>query len=50
MSSWSPKASEQTILAARLDTLYALYRDRIAYFRLNPPPPNWDGAAEALSK
>jgi adenylate cyclase len=35
---------------ARLDTLYALYRERIAYFRMNPPPPNWDGAAEALSK
>ena len=35
---------------ARLDTLYALYRQRIAYFRANPPPPDWDGAAEALSK
>jgi adenylate cyclase len=35
---------------ARLDTLYALYRERIAYFRMNPPPPNWDGAAEAMSK
>jgi adenylate cyclase len=35
---------------ARLDTLYALYRNRIAHFRMNPPPPNWDGAAEALSK
>jgi adenylate cyclase len=35
---------------ARLDRLYALYRERIAYFRANPPPPNWDGAAEALSK
>jgi hypothetical protein len=35
---------------ARLDTLYALYRERIAYFRMNPPPPNWDGTAEAMSK
>ena len=29
---------------ARLDRLYALYRERIAYFRTNPPPANWDGA------
>ena len=35
---------------ARLDRLYALYRERIAYFRVNPPPPQWDGTAEALSK
>ena len=35
---------------ARLDHLYALYRERIAYFRINPPPPHWDGTAEALSK
>jgi len=35
---------------ARLDHLYALYRERIAYFRVNPPPPHWDGTAEALSK
>ncbi|MGD9502570.1 MAG: adenylate/guanylate cyclase domain-containing protein, partial [Methyloceanibacter sp.] len=35
---------------ARLDTLYALYRERIAYFRMNPPPSDWDGAAEASSK
>jgi adenylate cyclase len=34
----------------RLDHLYALYRERIAYFRTNPPPPHWDGTAEALSK
>ncbi len=34
----------------RLNHLYALYRDRIAYFRVNPPPPHWDGTAEALSK
>jgi adenylate cyclase len=35
---------------SRLDRLYALYRERIAYFRMNPPPPQWDGTAEALSK
>jgi adenylate cyclase len=34
----------------RLDRLYALYRERIEYFRINPPPPQWDGTAEALSK
>jgi adenylate cyclase len=33
-----------------LDTLYALYRERIALFRHSPPPPDWDGSAEALSK
>lgn len=36
--------------SARLDRLYALYRERIAGFRVNPPPSNWDGTAEALSK
>jgi len=35
---------------ARLDRLYALYRERIEYFRINPPPAQWDGTAEALSK
>jgi len=33
-----------------LERLYALYRERIDFFRHNPPPPNWDGTAEALSK
>lgn len=36
--------------SAGLTRLYALYRERIATFRLNPPPPYWDGATEALSK
>ncbi|HXG79414.1 MAG TPA: adenylate/guanylate cyclase domain-containing protein [Methyloceanibacter sp.] len=36
--------------SAGLTRLYALYRERIATFRLNPPPPDWDGATEALSK
>jgi len=35
---------------SRLNRLYALYRERIDYFRMNPPPPQWDGTAEALSK
>ena len=35
---------------SRLDRLYALYRERIDYFRVNPPPPQWDGTAEAMSK
>jgi adenylate cyclase len=33
-----------------LHQLYGLYRERIDYFRQNPPPPNWDGTAEALDK
>ena len=33
-----------------LSQLYALYRERIQYFRQNPPPPDWDGSAEAVSK
>jgi adenylate cyclase len=35
---------------SRLEHLYTLYRERIAFFRMNPPPPHWDGSAEALSK
>jgi adenylate cyclase len=35
---------------ARLDRLYALYRERIDLFRVTPPPPYWDGTAEALTK
>jgi adenylate cyclase len=30
--------------------LYALYRERIRHYRQNPPPPDWDGSAEAVSK
>jgi len=36
--------------SSHLERRYLLYRERIAYFRVNPPPPNWDGTAEALSK
>ncbi len=35
---------------SRLHRLYALYRERIDFFRHNPPPPDWDGTTEALSK
>jgi adenylate cyclase len=35
---------------AGLDRLYALYSERIAFFRHNPPPAHWDGTAEALGK
>jgi hypothetical protein len=35
---------------AGLSRLYALYRERIDFFRDNPPPPYWDGSTEALSK
>ena len=35
---------------AGLCRLYALYRERIAFFRHNPPPAHWDGTAEALGK
>ena len=34
----------------RLDTLYDLYEERLAYFAANPPAPDWDGVFVALSK
>jgi adenylate cyclase len=40
----------ESMNTAKLDALYALYRERIAFFRRTPPPPDWDGSAEALSK
>lgn len=33
-----------------LDKLVALYRSRVARFRLDPPGPGWDGVADAESK
>jgi adenylate cyclase len=33
-----------------LETLYRLYRERIEIYRKTPPPADWDGSAEALSK
>jgi adenylate cyclase len=38
------------INGAGLHRLYALYKERIDHFRRNPPPADWDGAAEALGK
>jgi adenylate cyclase len=40
----------EALNSSHLDRLYLLYRERIEYFRVNPPPPNWDGTAEAFSK
>ena len=40
----------ENIAGVQLHRLYALYRERIAAFRVTPPPENWDGTAEALSK
>jgi adenylate cyclase len=34
----------------RLKHLYAIYRGRIAEWRENPPPPDWDGTFTATSK
>lgn len=33
-----------------LSGLFALYRERIATYRNTPPPENWDGVFEALTK
>jgi adenylate cyclase len=33
-----------------LDALYAVYRHRIAEWRINPPPADWDGTFTATSK
>ena len=33
-----------------LEGLYTLYLERIRQLRKNPPPPHWDGSAEAVSK
>lgn len=34
----------------RLDKLYALYAERVAGFRANPPPVDWNGSEIATSK
>ena len=34
----------------RLDELYQLYEERIAYFADNPPAADWDGVFVALEK
>jgi len=49
-------AAEAALAAAResapdhLAKLYDVYRDRIAACRAAPPPADWDGVFEALSK
>ena len=30
--------------------LYDMYEERVAAYRLDPPPPDWDGVYEATSK
>jgi adenylate cyclase len=35
---------------ARLEALYDLYEERLAYFAANPPAADWDGVFVALSK
>ena len=40
----------ENMAGAQLNRLYTLYRERIAAFRITPPPSDWDGAAQALSK
>ena len=35
---------------AALETLYNLLEDRIAEFRLTPPPEDWDGSYIATEK
>ena len=34
----------------RLEPLYDLYAERLAYFAANPPAPDWDGVFVALTK
>ena len=34
----------------RLEALYDLYDERLAWFVANPPAPDWDGVFVALSK
>ncbi|HKD23106.1 MAG TPA: hypothetical protein VKB71_13905, partial [Rhizomicrobium sp.] len=33
-----------------LEKLIAVYRERIASYRVSPPPADWDGVYQALSK
>ena len=40
----------ETMGGEQMAHLYALYRERIARFRKTPPPDDWDGTEEALSK
>ncbi|MSO65039.1 MAG: adenylate/guanylate cyclase domain-containing protein [Alphaproteobacteria bacterium] len=40
----------QALIPAGLDDFYDLYAERIAEYRTNPPPPQWDGVYVATSK
>ncbi|HUW72959.1 MAG TPA: adenylate/guanylate cyclase domain-containing protein [Methyloceanibacter sp.] len=40
----------ENMAGTQLKGLYTLYRDRISAFRVTPPPSDWDGTAQALSK
>ena len=40
----------EALAGSQCDQLYTLYRERIASFRLSPPPDDWDGTAQAMSK
>ena len=40
----------RTLAPALLHGLYDLYEKRIAHYRIDPPPANWDGVYEAKTK
>jgi adenylate cyclase len=40
----------ESVGVARLAALYGVYRERIAEWRANPPPADWDGTFTATSK
>jgi adenylate cyclase len=40
----------RTLAPALLHGLYELYEKRIAHYRIDPPPANWDGVYEAKTK
>lgn len=43
-------AADCRAIAPHLEGLYELYDERIAEYRLNPPPENWDAVYRATSK
>jgi adenylate cyclase len=43
-------AACESVGVARLAALYGVYRERIAEWRANPPPADWDGTFTATSK
>jgi adenylate cyclase len=40
----------RALAPALLHGLYELYEERIAHYRIDPPPANWDGVYEAKTK